>query len=196
MEIKSQWRDGTVEARPETVVKMWPQFLDPTPAALLDVRLRKALLYAISLARQFGAKLTLLHVIEPIATPDFEASFPIALENQQARKFCDDVLKQTVEKFEIAPLLEQSLAAESDENTIVGGKERRFDRAVRLQRIASQLFECGGIVERDDRRAVLRADHRQRRSIRAGRDRHRLVKVEGAKLASASRVIDVDPTAQ
>src|SRR5205823_8076863 len=35
MEIKSQWRDGTVEARPETVVKMWPQFLDPTPAALL-----------------------------------------------------------------------------------------------------------------------------------------------------------------
>jgi len=47
MEIKSQWRDGTVEARPETVVKMWPQFLDPTPAALLDIRLRKALLYAI-----------------------------------------------------------------------------------------------------------------------------------------------------
>jgi peptide/nickel transport system substrate-binding protein len=48
MEIKGQWKEGRVEARPETVVKMWPQFLDPNPAALLDVRLRKALIHAIN----------------------------------------------------------------------------------------------------------------------------------------------------
>ena len=31
----------------------------------------KALAYAVPFARQFGAQLTLLHVVEPVATPDF-----------------------------------------------------------------------------------------------------------------------------
>ncbi len=48
MEIKGQWSDGRVEARPETVIKLWPQFIDPNPVVLLDVRMRKALLYAIN----------------------------------------------------------------------------------------------------------------------------------------------------
>jgi peptide/nickel transport system substrate-binding protein len=48
MEIQSQWSDGHVEVRPETVVKMWPQFLDPNPVSLLDPRLRKALMYGVN----------------------------------------------------------------------------------------------------------------------------------------------------
>src|SRR5947208_784924 len=48
MEIQSQWRDGHVEVRPETVVKMWPQFLDPNPGTLLDPRLRTALRYGLN----------------------------------------------------------------------------------------------------------------------------------------------------
>lgn len=45
---------------------------------------RKALDQAVSLARLFRAKLTLLHVVEPVATPDFTAAFPLAMENDQA----------------------------------------------------------------------------------------------------------------
>ena len=43
----------------------------------------KALDHAVSLARQFKAKLTLLHVVEPVATPDFAASFPLAMEDDE-----------------------------------------------------------------------------------------------------------------
>jgi nucleotide-binding universal stress UspA family protein len=44
---------------------------------------RKALQYAVGWARHFGAKLTLLHVVEPAGTPDFAASFPLAMETDQ-----------------------------------------------------------------------------------------------------------------
>ena len=44
---------------------------------------RKALNYALALARRFRAKLTLLHVIEPVATSDFAASFPLAMEDDR-----------------------------------------------------------------------------------------------------------------
>lgn len=49
----------------------------------------KALDYAVSFARQFGAKLTLLYVNEPVATPDF-TYFPLSMDatqvTAQARK--------------------------------------------------------------------------------------------------------------
>jgi nucleotide-binding universal stress UspA family protein len=44
---------------------------------------KKALEYAVTFARQFKAKLTLLHVVEPVAMPDFAASFPLAMENDK-----------------------------------------------------------------------------------------------------------------
>ncbi|HEY3115281.1 MAG TPA: ABC transporter substrate-binding protein [Chloroflexota bacterium] len=47
-DIKLQWAAGHVETRPETVIKMWPQFLDPKPAIMLNVDYRKALFYAIN----------------------------------------------------------------------------------------------------------------------------------------------------
>jgi len=43
----------------------------------------KALAYAVPFARQFGAKLTVLYVVEPTATPDFLASFPLVIENDK-----------------------------------------------------------------------------------------------------------------
>jgi universal stress protein A len=65
----------------------------------------KALEYAIPLAKQFGARLTLLHVIEPVATPDFEGAFPLALENARAREVCESALKVLSEKFGNEPAL-------------------------------------------------------------------------------------------
>jgi len=44
---------------------------------------KEALGYAVAVARQFKAKLTLLHVVEPVATPDFAASFPLVLETDK-----------------------------------------------------------------------------------------------------------------
>jgi universal stress protein A len=70
-----------------------------------SARSEKALAFAIALARQFGAKLTLLHVVEPIATQDFDASFPLVLDSEKTKRFCEGVLKQIVEKFEIKPAL-------------------------------------------------------------------------------------------
>jgi universal stress protein A len=41
----------------------------------------KAVSYATTLAEQFNAKLTFLYVIEPLALPDFEGTFPLMLQN-------------------------------------------------------------------------------------------------------------------
>jgi universal stress protein A len=72
--------------------------------------LERAVGYAIPFARQFGAKLTLLHVIEPIATPDFEASFPLRIENATAKRSYEGVLTKAAEKLGIEPeLLERKL---------------------------------------------------------------------------------------
>ena len=50
-----------------------------------SVSSKKALEYAVPFARQFGAKLTLLHVVEPVATPDFANSFPLMMENDKVK---------------------------------------------------------------------------------------------------------------
>ena len=42
---------------------------------------RKTLDHALALAAKFGAKLTLMHVVEPVATADFAGAFPLAVEN-------------------------------------------------------------------------------------------------------------------
>src|SRR5262245_28247096 len=42
----------------------------------------KALKYALAFAEQFGAKLSLLHVLEPVVVPDF-ASVPIPMDNNR-----------------------------------------------------------------------------------------------------------------
>jgi nucleotide-binding universal stress UspA family protein len=49
--------------------------LDFSPAS------KQTLDYAVAFARQFKARLTLLHVVEPLATPDFAAALPLVMEN-------------------------------------------------------------------------------------------------------------------
>jgi nucleotide-binding universal stress UspA family protein len=45
---------------------------------------KKALHYAVRMAEQFGATITLLNVVEPVATPDF-AYHPLMLETDQIK---------------------------------------------------------------------------------------------------------------
>lgn len=61
----------------------------------------KALAYAVPFARQFGAKLSLLHVVEPIATPDFARSFPLAMESGQVLAACKRHLKRIIKGLNI-----------------------------------------------------------------------------------------------
>jgi len=65
--------------------------------------------YAISLALQFGAKLTLLNVVEPIGpTPDF-AYNPLVMESAQIAAAAKTRLKQLVGKEELGSALIEKL---------------------------------------------------------------------------------------
>ena len=44
---RQQWRDGHVEMPLETMTGLWPQFINPDPPAVADVRFRRAILQAI-----------------------------------------------------------------------------------------------------------------------------------------------------
>ena len=61
-------------------------------------------------AEQFGAKLTLLHVAEPVATPDFAATFPLTLENDKVMAVCKGKLEHLIKEQAIDPkLVEKAL---------------------------------------------------------------------------------------
>ena len=62
---------------------------------------KKALDYAVTFARQFKARLTLLHVVEPVATPDFAASFPLAMENDKLMAAAKNELERAVKSARI-----------------------------------------------------------------------------------------------
>lgn len=58
--------------------------------------------YAISLASQFGATLTLLHVVEPFPTPDF-AYYPLALDGDQVIRRAKERLERLAVKVDEDP---------------------------------------------------------------------------------------------
>jgi nucleotide-binding universal stress UspA family protein len=65
----------------------------------------KALAYAAPFAEQFGAKLILLHVVEPLGTPDFAKAFPLVMENDKVMAACKGQLEQIVKEQAIDPTL-------------------------------------------------------------------------------------------
>lgn len=70
----------------------------------------KALNYAAALADKFGAKLTLLFVIEPLGAPDFMRSFPLIMENAELHATCKSKLMKFARKALIkAGLIEKVL---------------------------------------------------------------------------------------
>jgi peptide/nickel transport system substrate-binding protein len=46
-QVSEQWREGRVEVSAQGLTRLWWQFLNPNPRAILDVRFRRALLQAI-----------------------------------------------------------------------------------------------------------------------------------------------------
>ena len=88
----------------------------------------KALDYAISLGKQFGAKLTLLNVIEPFPTPDF-AYYPLVMEN-------DKVVAETKKRLEQVPV-KAGVKAELVEKLLVrnGVPFREITDAARMLKV-------------------------------------------------------------
>ena len=64
----------------------------------------KALHYAISLARQYGAKITVLNVVEPASFPDFATS-PLVMENDRVIASARIRLDSLCQREAIDPLL-------------------------------------------------------------------------------------------
>src|SRR5438552_18129883 len=60
----------------------------------------KALHYAVRMAEQFGSKITLLNVVEPIATPDF-AYHPLMLETDKIEKAAKERLDKISRQFRL-----------------------------------------------------------------------------------------------
>ncbi|HVY71004.1 MAG TPA: universal stress protein [Verrucomicrobiae bacterium] len=65
----------------------------------------KAIAYAVPFARQFGARIVLLHVVEPVAFPDFEAAFPLVMENDKIMAACKRHLERVARDLRIPPRL-------------------------------------------------------------------------------------------
>lgn len=69
----------------------------------------RALSYAVTVARQFKAKLTLLHVVEPVGTPDFAAALPWVMEDDQLMAAAKKELERQVQAAGIAPSMVEKI---------------------------------------------------------------------------------------
>jgi peptide/nickel transport system substrate-binding protein len=47
LEVRQQWRDGNIDLSYENWIAMFPQFLNPNPAIITEVRFRRALMHAM-----------------------------------------------------------------------------------------------------------------------------------------------------
>lgn len=65
---------------------------------------RRALAYAVRLAEQFGGKITVIHVIEPIAAPEF-AAVALLIENDAARKAAKAKLEELLREMKVSKRL-------------------------------------------------------------------------------------------
>ena len=117
--IKTAARRSTGGARGRTAAPRDSDVLELVPALLklksllvpidFSEESKKALRYAVPFAHQFGAKLTLLYVVEAVAFPDF-AYYPLAMGNDKAVKAAEGELKVLCAKEKIDPaLIEKTL---------------------------------------------------------------------------------------
>ncbi|MBI5387677.1 MAG: universal stress protein [Verrucomicrobia bacterium] len=70
-------QEGATTPRPESL--QFTRILLPTDFSDAS---RKALKYATRFVEQFGSRVTLIHVIEPVMSPDFK-TFPLALDEEK-----------------------------------------------------------------------------------------------------------------
>jgi nucleotide-binding universal stress UspA family protein len=92
-----------VEAELTNVMKTSPRNIKSILVPLdFSAPSRKTLDYAVAFARQFKAKLTLLHVVEPVATPDF-AAFPLTMDDDESMAASKKQLEKVMKAARIPP---------------------------------------------------------------------------------------------
>ena len=98
--------------RGDTVIELVPSLLKLKSILVpLDFSetAQKALVYAFKFAEQFGAKITLLAVVEPFVSPDF-AAFPLVMEPDKVMRATKDRLDTLIKKTGLpAQLIEKTL---------------------------------------------------------------------------------------
>lgn len=84
----------------------------------------KALRYALAFARQFNARLTLLHVLEPLAGPDF-AYFPLVQARDKVARAAKQRLAGLAARFEATPgVIERTLVRDGRAYQVIAGVAR------------------------------------------------------------------------
>ncbi len=86
--------------RGDTVIELVPSLLKLKSILVpLDFSetSQKALVYAVKFAEQFGAKIILLAVVEPLVSPDF-AAFPFVMEPEKIMRATQDRLDTLIKK--------------------------------------------------------------------------------------------------
>jgi peptide/nickel transport system substrate-binding protein len=75
MLVREQWRDGRVETPLVTLTGLWPQFINPDPPAIADVRFRRAMLHALDRQQVvdtfMGGLTPVAHSFIPPDDPDY-----------------------------------------------------------------------------------------------------------------------------
>src|SRR6185503_7395803 len=103
--------NGKVSRRKKTIatpVDLMPSLLQIKSILVpidFSVPSKQALAYAVPFAKQFGAKLILLNVVEPVGTPDFVSSFPLLMENKDILTACKGRLDRVIKEQAIDPKL-------------------------------------------------------------------------------------------
>ena len=47
LQVREQWREGKLEVAPSNMIMVYPQFIDPNPAVIADLRFRRALMHGL-----------------------------------------------------------------------------------------------------------------------------------------------------
>src|SRR6266540_6753023 len=97
LQLRELWGGGRVEMLLLTEMKLWPQFVNPTPAIVTDVRFRKALMYALN--RQEMAE-TIMAGYSPIAHSVIQPTVPEHAEVQDAAVKYDYDPRRTIQMLE------------------------------------------------------------------------------------------------
>ena len=98
--------------RPSEIIELVPALLRMNSILVptdFSPQSEKALRYAVAFARQFNARLTLLHVLEPLAGPDF-AYFPLVQARDKVARAAKDRLAGLAARFKAASeIIERTL---------------------------------------------------------------------------------------
>ena len=95
-------KNKPVKTTPAAKASHWPLHIRSILVPLdFSPPSRQALDAAVAFARRFKAKLTLLHVVEPVGMPDFAASFPLVMENDQVMAAAKQALADLVKAARI-----------------------------------------------------------------------------------------------